>query len=56
MKKPAKTWPTAVPTSVTRVTAPPLPGLSVIVFCADSIQPLSCAVGDVERAVAQPVA
>ena len=29
MKKPATTWPTAVPTSVTRVTTPLLPVVSV---------------------------
>ena len=30
MKKPASTWPTAVPTSVTRLTMPPSPDCSLI--------------------------
>ena len=41
MNRPATTCPTTVPTSVTRVTAPPLPVESVMARCADSIQPLS---------------
>ena len=41
MKNPAKAWPTAVPTSVTWVRAPPSREPSVMVFCVVSIQPLS---------------
>ena len=37
MKKPATTWPTAVPTSVSRVTTPSAPVLSVTAPCTPSM-------------------
>ena len=56
MKKPATTWPTAVPTSVTRVTMPSAPVLSVIGPLDALDVAVELRVGDVQRAGAQPVA
>ena len=55
MKKPASTWPTAVPTSVTRLRMPPSPDCSLIASWMLLRYVVDLRVAGVQRPVAQPV-